>query len=410
MRVSEGVVIGARLGGRAEFAQIVRAYEASLYSFALASTRNRAEAEDSVQDIFLKLLSGIRDLREPGRLEAWLWAVARNELAGRGRARRTGPAEAELDLENLAEAEGRGGRGSLGTAEDLLLEGLFARLGPEETLILSLRYGGGLSVRELALVLGIPESTAKSRLHELRERLRALARLGRGEGPGPGLATTLRPFRIPFGLEERIMENVETLRLGAFIVERLAHGDQMHLAIQARLGEAFDERTLAALGRVEGGAELVRRTGTLLGVKDLASILNYTDRYTEIRIIEGLETLDPETSEALKRSMFVFDDFVLFDSKALALLLDTVGDTVIALGLCASSVAIREEILAKVEGPRQESLRAALATGAWSPEAGRAAQEEAVAFARRLAEEGSLRVLQGEEYPRGWTFTLSGNA
>lgn len=410
MRVSESVVIGARLGGGAEFAQIVKAYEKSLYSFALASTRNGSEAEDAVQDIFLSLLVGIRDLREPERLEAWLWAVARNELSARARAKTARPPEAELDPDEVPGGAGAGGVGAggtgqgreLGPAEDLLLEEVFSALGREEALALSLRYGGGFSVRELGLVLGIGEPTAKSRLYEARKKLRDLVKAGGGGGTAS--RSSLGRFRIPYGLEERIMDNVETLRIGAFLVERLANDDQMHVACLARRGEAFDERALAALGRMEKGGEFVRRVGKRLDVKEFASILNYTDRCTEKRIIEGLETVDPETSEALKRNMFVFEDFVLFGQDAFGLLLDEVGETVIALGMGACSASIRGELLGKVAEPRKAALEAALASGSWSPEAARAAQEEAVAFARRLDKEGRLRILQGSEYPRGFVF------
>jgi RNA polymerase sigma factor (sigma-70 family) len=414
MRVSESVVIGARLGGGAEFAQIVKAYEKSLYSFALASTRNGTEAEDAVQDIFLSLLVGIRDLREPERLEAWLWAVARNELSARARAKAARPPEAELDPDDVPGGGGAGGAGAggpgrggeLGPSEDLLLEEVFSALGREEALALSLRYGGGFSVRELGLVLGIGEPKAKSRLYEARKKSRDLAKAGRGRGAASRFS--LRRFRIPYGLEERIMDNVETLRMGAFLVERLANDDQMHMACLARRGEAFDERALAALGRMGKGGEFVRRVQKRLDVKEFASILNYTDRCTEKRIIEGLEAVDPETSEALKRSMFVFEDFVLFDPEAFGLLLDEVGETVIALGMGACGAPIREELLAKVAEPRRAALAAALASGSWSPEAARAAQEEAVALARRLDKEGRLMVSQGPGHPRGFVITLGG--
>jgi RNA polymerase sigma factor (sigma-70 family) len=413
MRVAESVVLGARLGGKAEFALIVRAYEKQLYSFALASIRDRVEAEDAVQEVFLSLLSGIRDLREAGRFESWLWAVARNELASRGRARRVSSAIVDLDPDEVATAADEGG--SVGEDGDLLLEELFSRLRPEEALAAALRYGGGLSVRELALVCGIPESTAKSRLDGARRRMRAAAegrdagsaRRAVGEAPnGKGGAFRIQRFRIPFGLEERIMENVETLRLGAFIIERMANDEQMHLATISRRGEPFDERALAAIGRVKGGAELTRRVAARLSVKEFASMLNYTDRHTEMRIIGGLETVDPETSEELKRNMFVFEDFVLFDEKAIALLVEEIGEELFRLGLAACASSIRNELLGKLPVDVAAAMREAIAANPWSPEAARSAQEEAVAFARRLDQEGKLKVLQSEAFPRGWIFTV----
>jgi RNA polymerase sigma factor (sigma-70 family) len=412
MRVEESVVIGARLGGKAELGLIVKAYEKQLYSFALSSTGDRAEAEDAVQEVFVRLVSGIRDLREASRFESWLWAMARNELASRMRSKRASPALVDLDPDEVAAAGTVGG-----DRDDGLLGELFSVLRPEEAEAAALRYGGGLSVRELALVCGVPESTAKSRLDGARRRMRAASagkagkvgvaqRDARRAGPREGGPLGLHRFRIPFGLEERIMENLDTLRLGASIIERMANDEQMHLAILCRRGEAFDESSLAAIGRVEGGAELARRVGLRLSVKEFASMLNYTDRYTEMRIIGGLETVDPETSEALKRNMFVFEDFVLFDAKALALLIDEVGEEVFRLGLAACASAERDELLSKVEPGRAAAIRSALASGPWSPEAARSAQEEAVAFARRLDQTGRLKVVQGDCYPRGFAFTV----
>lgn len=420
MKIEESVVMAARLGGKAEFAAIVRTYEKSLYSFALASTRSVPEAEDAVQEIFLKVLVGIRDVRNESRFESWLWSVARNELSSRGRKGLASSRIVDIDPDELDGEGGSWGAGMAGEAregEDLL-GGLFSQLRPEEALAAALKYGGGFSVREVALVCGIAESTAKGRLDMARRRMRALAGRGgqrRRLGPGaPGPVFGIHRFRIPFGLEERIMDNVETLRLGASIIERLANDDQMHLASLSRRGEAFDERSLSAIGEVavdgDGtiGAEFVRRVASRLNVKEFASMLNYTDRYTEKRIIEGLETVDKETSEQLKRNMFVFEDFVLFDDKALSLLVDEVGEDLFAAGLAACGIPVRDELLANLGEKRVASLRAAIARSTWSIESARAAQEEAVAFARRLDKEGRLKVIQSADYPRGFIFTVPG--
>jgi flagellar motor switch protein FliG len=149
------------------------------------------------------------------------------------------------------------------------------------------------------------------------------------------------------------------------------------------------------------------RLGARLNVKEFASMLYYTDRYTEKRIIEGLETVDKETCEELKRNMFVFEDFVLFDAKAFALLVDEVEEEAFAMGLATCGTAIHDELLG--DGSKA-SLRAALARSSWSPESARAAQEEAVAFDRRPDLAGRLKVLQGGQYPRSFVFTVPDDA
>jgi flagellar motor switch protein FliG len=55
------------------------------------------------------------------------------------------------------------------------------------------------------------------------------------------------------------------------------------------------------------------------GVKALAEVLNRVDRSTERNIVENLERLDPELAESVKKLMFVFDDIVQLDDRALAL-------------------------------------------------------------------------------------------
>ena len=54
-------------------------YADPLYKYCLASLGEQAEAADAVQDTFVIAAARLADLREPDRLRAWLYAVARNE-------------------------------------------------------------------------------------------------------------------------------------------------------------------------------------------------------------------------------------------------------------------------------------------------------------------------------------------
>jgi RNA polymerase sigma-70 factor, ECF subfamily len=391
MRVDETAVLAAMGGGRREFEDIVRAYEGAIYAFCLSSSREAFEAEDAAQEIFIKVLVGLRDLRDPGRFESWLYAVARRELASRGRARARRPPLADTDPDELGaeDAAAPEAADSLGA--------LFAALSGDQATAVALRYGAGLSVRETALACGVAASVAKSRLHEALERMRAAGtrRLSRGLVEGA-------PFRIPVGLEVRIMESVETLRLGARIVERMAIYDQARLAALAAKGERMDEQVLSAMGRIDGGTEFVRRSGACLGAAELGAVLSYASRDAEARLVEELERVDPVAAESLKRNTIVFEDLSLFEEAAMDLVVRELGVEILAQGLSACEPRERGLVLDRMGEGERSRVAAALRGSAASPRMARAAQEEAVSLVRRLELEGRIEVLTGAAAgPRG---------
>jgi RNA polymerase sigma factor, sigma-70 family len=399
MRVEARLVLEARDAEaegarRVAFEAIVRAYEGPLYAFCIAQTRSMGQgpedAEDAVQEVFAKAYIGIRDLREVERFESWLYAVARRELSSLGRRVRNAEArlgsKADLEPDELpAPPDKAEANGALGL--------FFAALSPEQALAVALRYGAGLSVRETGLACGIDERVAKSRLHEALERMRrARSRLS-----PKALAAADSPFRIPIGLEERIMENIETLRLGARVLERMAVYDQARLARLALDGERMDEVLLEAMGRIEGGPEFIRRIGARLGMREFASVVNYATRDTEKRLVEELERIDAEAAEAFKRDCFVFEDFTLFDEAALELVVRELGSELFARGLAACEPRERELILSKAGEETRAVLRSELSRLSSSLALSRSAQEESIGLARRLDMEGRIVVLRGSD-------------
>lgn len=81
------------------------------------------------------------------------------------------------------------------------------------------------------------------------------------------------------------------------------------------------------------------------GVESLAEIINRTDRATEKAILDSLELRDPETAEQVRELMFVFEDIVKLDDRAIQRVLREVDSKDLGLSLKGASDTIRNKIL-----------------------------------------------------------------
>lgn len=122
-------------------------------------------AEDAAQEAALRAWRRRRQCRTPDEARPWVAAIARRE-ALRAVARR--PAEEPLEDDALAPDLG-------GPPEELAsdVRAAVGRLDPDSRRLLLLRYWLDLTQEETARTLGIPEGTAKVRLHRVRHTLRA---------------------------------------------------------------------------------------------------------------------------------------------------------------------------------------------------------------------------------------------
>jgi flagellar motor switch protein FliG len=111
--------------------------------------------------------------------------------------------------------------------------------------------------------------------------------------------------------------------------------------------------------------ELDRRMSTVLGpqemsavggVEPLVAIINRADRSTERMILEGLETVSPELAEQVRAKMFIFEDIVTLDDKAIQLVLRNVQSGDLALALKGVSTAVREKIMRNLSTRAAENL------------------------------------------------------
>jgi RNA polymerase sigma-70 factor, ECF subfamily len=150
--------------------RLYRAYSGELYGFALHRLGDRELAEEVVQETFTSVWRNA-DAFDAGKgsVRTWLYGIARNAVidCARRRARR-------LPLPRFEPAEGDDPV-STPIEQALLrwqLQLAFARLTPEHREMLRLGHFGGLSVKEIAEVTGLPPGTVKSRTYYALRSLR----------------------------------------------------------------------------------------------------------------------------------------------------------------------------------------------------------------------------------------------
>jgi RNA polymerase sigma factor (sigma-70 family) len=141
-------------------------YAMPLYSYCRSLLREPADAADAVQDTFLVATAKLGDLRDPGKLRPWLYAVARNECH---RKLRAGAATAALDEAADMTAQTVDAASAVEQAElRQLVRDAIAGLNPGEREVIELSLVHGLDVDELADALGVSRNHA----HALQSRAR----------------------------------------------------------------------------------------------------------------------------------------------------------------------------------------------------------------------------------------------
>src|SRR6187399_2610489 len=155
----------------------------SLFSAALRMTRNRSDAEDLLQETFLRAYRGYGRFEEGTNLRAWLYRILTNTFINTYRAKQLRPGETDLaDVEDLYLYRRLGGleasqRGR--SAEDELMDlvtdsevkAAIEALPEQFRMAVLLADIEGFSYKEIAEILDVPIGTVMSRLHRGRKAL-----------------------------------------------------------------------------------------------------------------------------------------------------------------------------------------------------------------------------------------------
>ena len=150
---------------QARFEKLVNAVSSDLYRYALMLCRNKAMAEDLVQETFMRAWRFLDDLREEKKAKSWLMTTLRREFARQFERYR--PVFDDVELEQIA-----GGQGVNPVVWEVR-RGL-AKLPEKYRDVLVLQVIGGYSGEEMADLLELPRATVNTRLFRARQQLRKI--------------------------------------------------------------------------------------------------------------------------------------------------------------------------------------------------------------------------------------------
>jgi flagellar motor switch protein FliG len=187
----------------------------------------------------------------------------------------------------------------------------------------------------------------------------------------------------------------------ATILSSLPHTIQADVAKRVATMDRVSPDVLREVERV-----LERKLSTLAsedytsagGIDSVVEILNNVDRGTEKTIIEALEEEDPELAEEIKKRMFVFEDIVLLDDRAIQKVMREVDNQELAKALKSVDSEVQEKIFKNMSKRAAQLLREDMDfMGPIRLKDVEEAQQKIVNIIRKLEESGDIVVARSSE-------------
>jgi RNA polymerase sigma-70 factor (ECF subfamily) len=162
-------------GDRNAYALLVERYKSYVFTLTFRFTKNREDAEEVSQDIFVKAYRSLADFKGTAKFSTWLYTIVNTTCITFLRKKR-------LDVKSLddertfevADNQDSGFRANQVEQKSRLnmVNQAIALLSPDDAEIITLFYKNEQSLEEIGQILGVEVNTAKVRLHRARTRLK----------------------------------------------------------------------------------------------------------------------------------------------------------------------------------------------------------------------------------------------
>lgn len=178
----ESLMLRYREGDVRAFEVLVTRHRKPIYNFILRFVRDAAQAEDVMQETFLRLIKGADNYEKQAKFTTWMYTIARNlcvDASRRGKHRKAASLDAPIGEDEgatLLDIVSDGAVGADGKAIQrelaIRMKQAIEALPDEQREIFLLREVSDLQFNEIAQVVGVSENTVKSRMRYALEKLR----------------------------------------------------------------------------------------------------------------------------------------------------------------------------------------------------------------------------------------------
>jgi flagellar motor switch protein FliG len=170
------------------------------------------------------------------------------------------------------------------------------------------------------------------------------------------------------------------------------------IAVMDRTSPEIIRQVEASLERKLSSVLAPTELSTVGGIEPLVEIINRADRVTERLILEGLEGRDPELAEEIRRRMFMFEDVVHLDDRAVQLVLRQVEMPDLATALKGVAEPVRDKVVRNLSERAREDLGEEIEVlGAVRLRMVEEAQAKIVQVIRALEDSGQVEIQRGTE-------------
>ena len=162
-------------GDQQAYGSLVNRYQNYVFTLALRFTKNREDAEEVSQDIFIKAYRALSDFRGASKFSTWLYTIVNTTCITFLRKKRL--EVHSLDNEKIFEAADSMDSGMRANMVEQksrvsMVNQAIKMLSTDDAEVITLFYKGEQTLDEIAQILGIETNTAKVRLHRARARLK----------------------------------------------------------------------------------------------------------------------------------------------------------------------------------------------------------------------------------------------
>lgn len=162
-------------GDQQAYAQLVGRYQNFVFTLAMRMLKNREDAEEVAQDVFVKAYRALADFRGASKFSTWLYTIVNSSCLSFLRKKKQ--ELHSLDNERVFEQADSLDSGMAANqveqkSRQVMVTKAIALLAPDDAEIITLFYKAEQSLDEIAQILRIEPNTAKVRLHRARTRLK----------------------------------------------------------------------------------------------------------------------------------------------------------------------------------------------------------------------------------------------